>query len=70
MVGSGRSFNQKGFLQKLDEIEGYIISDVESFPKIKFWIINKSDVIKWWKKGDLNATTKISRTKILKILEK
>jgi len=26
------------FLAKLKEIEGYIVSDVESFPNVPFWI--------------------------------
>ncbi len=69
MVGSGRSFNTKGFISKLDDLEGYIISDVESFPDIKFWIIEKEEVINWWKKKELGKSTKISRTKILKLLE-
>lgn len=69
MVGSGRRFNKKGFISKLDEIEGYIISDVESFPDIKFWIIEKNEVIGWWKKKELGSSTKISRDKILKLLE-
>lgn len=69
MVGSGRRFNKKGFISKIDEIEGYIISDVESFPDIKFWIVNKSEVIRWWKKKQLGSSTKISRDKILKLLE-
>ena len=29
MVGSGRSFDERGFLAKVQEIEGYIVSDVE-----------------------------------------
>ncbi len=36
MVGSGRSFDEDGFLDKLSEIDGYIIADIESFPKIPF----------------------------------
>lgn len=68
MVGSGRSFKKKGFLEKLKEIEGYIISDIESFPEIPFWIISKELVLKRWKEGELGSKTKISRTKALKLL--
>ncbi len=39
MVGSGRKFNEQGFIDKLSEIGGYIIADIESFPNIPFWII-------------------------------
>lgn len=70
MVGSGRSFNEKGFLDKLNEIEGYILSDVESFPSIPYWIINKSVVMNWYENNKLGKTTKINkREKILEMLK-
>ncbi|MCX5781828.1 MAG: hypothetical protein NT145_03875 [Elusimicrobia bacterium] len=70
MVGSGRKFNKKGFIGKLSEIKGYIISDIESFPEVPFWIITKEQVFSWWKKKLLGTTTKISRDKMLKLLSK
>jgi hypothetical protein len=69
MVGSGRSFDEPGFLIKLKEIEGYIISDVESFPNVPFWILPKTTVENWWRNGELGAGTKISRAVALKLLE-
>ena len=68
MVGSGRSFDEPGFLAKLKEIEGYIISDVESFPNVAFWILPKVLVANWWTGGKLGSATKISREKALKLL--
>lgn len=68
MVGSGRSFNEGGFLEKLREIAGYILSDVESFPDVPFWIIPKSQIETWYGLGKLGAGTKISRDKALKYL--
>jgi len=70
MVGSGRSFNEKGFLEKLSEIEGYIISDIESFPNIPFWIVTKDEVLSWWKSQELGTTTKISRENALRLLSR
>ena len=61
MVGSGRSFNEKGFLEKLDEIKGYIISDVESFPNVPFWTVSTAQVRQWWEKGILGKNSKLSR---------
>lgn len=69
MVGSGRSFDEKRFLEKLEEIEGYILSDIESFPHIPFWIITKQDVLKWWKEGKLGNSTHISRNNILELMK-
>jgi hypothetical protein len=68
MVGSGRSFNEKGFLKKLKEIKGYIISDIESFPEIPFWIIPVEQVIQWWEERKLGTTTKISRQTALALI--
>ena len=69
MVGSGRAFDEPGFLAKLKEIEGYIVSDVELFPNVPFWILPKTTVENWYRNGKLGAGTKISRTTALKLLE-
>jgi hypothetical protein len=68
MVGSGRSFEEKGFLAKLKEVKGFILSDVESFPDVPFWIICSDQVRKWWETGQLGTTTKVSREKMLELL--
>lgn len=68
MVGSGRRFDKQGFLKKLDEIQGFIVADVEKFPKIPFWIVTSHQVRTWWNQGELGKTTKISRSKILQLL--
>ena len=69
MVGSGRHFEEEGFLRKLNEIKGFIIADVESFPDIPFWIIPVEQVKEWWNSGKLGTTTKISRKKALELLK-
>lgn len=68
MVGSGRSFHEAGFLEKMKEIRGYILSDVESFPDVPFWIVPVDTVRTWWEQGHLGAGTKISREKALRLL--
>lgn len=68
MVGSGRSFQLQGFLEKLREIEGYIVSDIESFPNVPFWILHYSIIEKWWDARLLGTTTKISRQKALSLI--
>ncbi|NPA34471.1 MAG: hypothetical protein GXO48_06050, partial [Chlorobi bacterium] len=69
MVGSGRHFEEKGFLRKLDELEGFIIADVVSFPDIPFWIVSVEQIKDWWKRGELGKNTIISRKKALKLLK-
>ncbi len=69
MVGSGRSFNEAGFLKKLNEVAGYVISDIESFPDIPFWIIPSQQIREWWTAGQLGRITKISREKALLLIK-
>lgn len=68
MVGSGRMFNEPGFLAKLDEIAGYIVSDIEAFPDVPFWIIPQDVVFTWWNAKQLGSSTKISRDKAHSLL--
>lgn len=68
MVGSGRHFEEDGFLQKLDEIAGYIVSDIESFPSVPYWQIPTDTVRAWWFQGQLGTASKISRAKALALL--
>jgi len=68
MVGSGRSFELDGFLKKLQEVKGYIVSDIELFPKIPFWIIETNQVKAWWDTKQLSSISHISRKKALSLL--
>ena len=68
MVGSGRRFKRKGFLQKLNQIEGYIVADITLFPSIPFWILTSATVHSWWKNGKLGKKSKISRENVLKLI--
>jgi hypothetical protein len=65
MVGSGRKFDEPGFLAKLSEVEGYIVSDIEMFPEVPVWVVSAEDVLNWWKQGLLGVNSKISRAKAL-----
>jgi hypothetical protein len=69
MVGSGRSFEEQGFLSKLSEIEGYIVSDIELFPNIPYWKISKITIANWYNNLKLGSGTKISRDRMLNLLE-
>lgn len=69
MVGSGRTFVESGFLEKLEEIAGYVISDVESFPSVPYWIVSRDIVKGWYDEGKLGAGTKVSRQRALRLLK-
>lgn len=68
MVGSGRVFVELGFLEKLSEIEGYIVSDIDAFPDVPFWLLPKTVVEDWYRTGKLGAGTKVSRARALALL--
>lgn len=69
MVGSGRKFDEPGFLAKLDEIHGYAVSDIVSFPQVPFWLIEASAVRRWWNKRLLGPSSSVSRARALELFE-
>ena len=68
-VGSGRRFSEQDYRDKLDLIEGYILCDIDKFPKIPVWRVTVSTIKKWDEDGELNADKKISRDKVLSLIE-
>lgn len=68
MKGSQRKFHEQGFLDKLEEIEGYIVADLASFPAVPFWSIQKATVRDWWNRGKLGSTTTITRARALELI--
>ena len=62
MIGSGRSFEEKGFLNKLDEIEGYYICDIQKFPKVPYMTISSKIVRDHYFSGKFNKKTKPIRS--------
>lgn len=68
MVGSGRAFDTEGLMAKLDQIAGYVVSDIELFPEVPYWILPRAAVERWWGSGKLGSTTKISRERALELI--
>jgi hypothetical protein len=68
MVGSGRKFEEKGFLQKLKKVKGFILSDIDAFPEVPFWIVPSSKVLQWWHDGRLGKNVTISHKTALELL--
>ncbi|HSI62224.1 MAG TPA: hypothetical protein VLE43_03875 [Candidatus Saccharimonadia bacterium] len=69
MVGSGRKFNEEGFLRKIKGIAGYILVDIGQFPNVPFWKVAAADVLLWYKNGHLGAGTHTSRPKVLQLIK-
>lgn len=60
MVGSGRSFQEAGFIEKLDAIAGYVCSDIKKFPRVPVWIIPVDYIRQLYLNGLLGSNTSIS----------
>lgn len=70
MVGSGRTFEEAGFLNKLDIVEGFIICDAVQFPVVPLWIIKSGAIRTLWRSGALGKNSSISRKKFFVIFGK
>jgi len=64
-VGKGRSFDEGGFIAKLDDIEGFVLSDITQFPEIPIYVVPVENVTRWYKNGDIGKNAKVSRKKFL-----
>jgi len=67
-VGKGRAFDHRGFEEKLTAVTGYVLADVEAFPRAPFWLIPVDTVRDWWTTGKLQANTKVRRKRILELI--
>lgn len=68
MVGSGRTFDEPGFRRKLAAVNGYIVTDIEMFPEVPYWILGRQIVEDWWGLNRLGTCTKISRERMLNLI--
>lgn len=65
MIGGGRTFDENGFLKKLENIKGYILADITTFPVVEYWSVGSWEVIDMYVNGKTAANTKISRDKVI-----
>ncbi len=69
-VGSGRLFNEDGFIAKLNGIKGFILSDIVGFPVVDVFVVPVENVTRWHRAGRLGANAKVSRAKFLNELQR
>ena len=60
-VGSGRSFNEPEFQEKLREIKGFILTDIAPFPDVNVYVVPVANVVRWYRLGLLGSSASISR---------
>ena len=68
MVGSGRKFEEAGFLNKIKEIEGYYVAKITTFPEVPVYEIDSDQVLDWYKKGKLGISTSVTLSKMEQLL--
>jgi hypothetical protein len=64
-VGSGRQFNEAGFLNKLYGLKGFILSDITTFPIVEVYKVPVENVRRWYHEGSLGVNAKVSRDRFL-----
>ena len=64
-VGSGRKYDEQGFMHKIRAIRGFILTDIESFPRMQVFVVASGDVERWHKQGMLGSNARVSRVKFL-----
>jgi hypothetical protein len=69
MVGSGRKFEEQGFLDKLSNIKGYILTDISQFPNVPVYKVSTDTVLRWYNDNDISNTARVSAKKLHKLLE-
>ena len=68
MVGTQREFDETKFLEKLDEVSGYILADIQQFPKIPYWRIPVNYVRQWWNTKQLRSRSEVNRNECLRLI--
>ncbi len=60
MVGSGRSFDEVGFLAKLDSVAGYVCSDIIKFPEVPVYVVPCELIRSLYNERKLGRNTRIT----------
>lgn len=69
MKGKGRYFEEAGFQAKLNEIKGYYVARITTFPEVDVYKIDVEQVREWHKNKELGPTTEISKSRMEKLLK-
>lgn len=68
MLGKGREFNILDWLAKLKAIRGFVLTDIEAFPDVPYWMIPTHVVESWWGAGKLGKGLHASRKRALELI--
>lgn len=68
MIGSGRKFDEPGFITKLDSIAGYVCSDIRKFPRVPVWMVPCNLIRNLYYAARLGAGTRISSASFYSVI--
>lgn len=68
-IGSGRSLTSASLGSKLDAIDGYVLCDVTTFPRVAAWFVPAATVGKWRANGTLGRGASIAASKFHRLAE-
>jgi len=60
MIGSGRTFDQKKFREKLDLVAAFFIADITEFPVVTIHVLPSKTVSRWYDDGKLTKQARLS----------
>lgn len=63
MIGKGRKFHLEDWTTKQANVSGWIVADINTFPRVPYWVIPKEIVSGWWNSGALGPSTHVLHTK-------
>jgi hypothetical protein len=63
MVGKGRKFNFEDWVIKQANVSGWIVADINTFPRVPYWVIPGAVVGGWWNAGALGPSTHVRHTR-------
>ncbi len=59
-VGKGRSFDEGGFLAKIEMLAGYILADITRMPQVPVYRVPSALVKQWYRDGKLGTRAQVS----------
>jgi hypothetical protein len=68
MIGKGRHFNFEEWVAKQARVSGWVVADINTFPRVPYWVIPDHIVGGWWNAGSLGPKTQVLHAKFRDLL--
>lgn len=68
MIGKGRKFNFENWVTKQAQVSGWIVADINTFPRVPYWVIPAAIVGGWWNSGSIGPSTQCAYPRFRELL--